>query len=310
LDNPGESEPRAGSGRRGGPPQQGDKKMRVWKTVAAVVALLALSATGVLAQGKQWTKVKIATEGAYAPWNFTTPNGKLDGFEVDLANELCNRIKAQCEIIAQDWDGIIPALNAGKYDVIMAGMNITDKRLEAINFTRPYAGGPHGWAVLKSSPLAKLAGTGDRYNLGTQADAAKKVIDSWREALKGKTVGVQVATTNLAFLEKYFKDVITIREYKTTEQHDLDLIAGRVDAIFAAHSAFYATMENAQFKDMTIAGAGVGGDVLGRGVAVGVRKADPELQKLFDDAVKSALEDGTVKKLTIKWFKLDMTPAS
>ena len=121
---------------------------------------------------------------------------------------------------------------------------------------------------------------------------------------------MQVATTNAAFLEKYFKDVATIREYKTTEQHDLDLTAQRVDAIFAAHSALFATMKNAQFKDMAIAGAGMSGDILGRGVAVGLRKGDPELREMFDKAIAGALEDGTIKKLSMKWFELDMTPRS
>src|SRR5690242_3496637 len=126
--------------------------MKLWKALALGVALAAMTAGGALAQGK-WSKIRIATEGAYAPWNFTAAGGKLDGFEVDLAGELCKRMNAQCEVVAQDWDGIIPALNASKYDAIMAGMNITDKRMEAVNFTRPYAGGPHGWGVLKKSPL-------------------------------------------------------------------------------------------------------------------------------------------------------------
>jgi octopine/nopaline transport system substrate-binding protein len=276
--------------------------------LALGLALMTATAGAAWAQGKQWTKVRIATEGAYAPWNFTAPGGKLDGFEVDLASELCSRMKVQCEVVAQDWDGIIPALNASKYDAIMAGMNITDKRQEAINFTRPYAGGPHGWGVLKSSPLAKLANTGERFNLDAQPDQANKMIESWRQSLKGKTIGVQVATTNAAFLDKYFKDVATIREYKTTEQHDLDLTAQRVDAIFAAHSALFATMKNAQFKDMAVVGGGISGNILGRGVAVGLRKGDPELREMFDKAVTSALEDGTVKKLSMKWFELDMTP--
>jgi octopine/nopaline transport system substrate-binding protein len=282
--------------------------MRVCKALALGLALITATAGAAWAQGKQWTKVRIATEGAYAPWNFTAPGGKLDGFEVDLASELCGRMKVQCEVVAQDWDGIIPALNASKYDAIMAGMNITDKRMEAINFTRPYAGGPHGWGVLKSSPLAKLANTGERFNLDAQPDQANKMIESWRQSLKGKTIGVQVATTNAAFLDKYFKDVATIREYKTTEQHDLDLTAQRVDAIFAAHSALFATMKNAQFKDMAVAGGGISGNILGRGVAVGLRKGDPELREMFDKAVTSALEDGTIKKLSMKWFELDMTP--
>jgi octopine/nopaline transport system substrate-binding protein len=95
------------------------------KTITLAVIGAGLAITGAAAQGKKWETVKIATEGAYAPWNFTGPGGKLDGFEIELANELCNRAKVKCEVVAQDWDGIIPALQAKKYDAIMAGMNIT-----------------------------------------------------------------------------------------------------------------------------------------------------------------------------------------
>ncbi len=267
---------------------------------------VAMLAGGAAAQNK-WAKITIATEGAYAPWNFVEA-GKIVGFEIDLANDLCKRMKSECTIIAQDWDGIIPALTARKYDVIMAGMNITDKRLEVLNFTRPYAAGPHGFAVMKGGALEKLAGAGQKFSMTAQAAESKKIIDEWRAALKGKTIGVQVSTTNSAFLEKYFKDVATIREYKTTEQHDLDLAAGRVDAIFAAHSAFVATMAQPQFKNMTIAGAGLSGDVLGRGVAVGLRKADEDLHKMFDEAVAAACKDGTIKGLSMKWFKTDLSP--
>lgn len=279
--------------------------MKLLKTLGFGLLASALAMGAVSAQDKT---VKIATEGAYAPWNFTGAGGKLDGFEIDLANDLCARMKVKCEIVSQDWDGIIPALNAKKYDAIMAGMNITPKRLEAINFSRPYATGSHGWGVLKDSPLAKLAGTGKRINLEKDADAAKAMIEEWKPLLKGKTVGTQGSTVNGAFLEKYLKDTVTIREYKTTEQHDLDLAAGRIDAIFAAHSSLKASTEKPEFKDMMIAGGAVDGDVLGRGVAVGLRKDDAELKGMFDKAIQAAIDDGTVKKLTEKWFKIDMAP--
>jgi octopine/nopaline transport system substrate-binding protein len=113
---------------------------------------------------------------------------------------------------------------------------------------------------------------------------------------------------NAQFVEKYLKDTVEIREYKTTEQHDLDLAAGRVDAIFAGHGALAATMEKPEFKDMTIAGTGMRGDVLGRGVAVAMRKQDAELKALFDDAITAAIKDGTVEKLSQKWFKINATP--
>jgi octopine/nopaline transport system substrate-binding protein len=281
--------------------------MRYFKALGLALLGAAL-ATGASAQGKKWESVKIATEGAYAPWNFSTPQGKLDGFEPELAMELCRRMNVKCEVVAQDWDGIIPALQAGKYDVIMAGMNITPKREEVIQFSRTYAAGPHGWGAMKDSPLVKLAGTGEILHLEKDAEAAKKMIETWKPILKGKTIGVQGSTTNSAFLEKYLKDTIQIREYKTTEQHDLDLAAGRIDGIFAAHSSIAATMDKPEFKNMQIVGAGLGGEVLGAGVAAGMRKSDTELKKMFDEAINAAIKDGTIEKLTAKWFKIKMIP--
>lgn len=254
------------------------------------------------------TKITIATEGAYAPWNFTEAGGKLAGFEIDLANELCKRMKIECTVIAQDWDGIIPALQAKKYDAIMAGMNINAKRLEVINFSIPYAAEANGFGTLKSSPLAKLPGLGAKLNLTAQADAAKKAIEEMTPLLKGKTVGVQTSTIHAQFMDKYLKGVVTVREYKTTEQHDLDLAAGRIDAIFASQSAILASAEKPEFKDLALTGAAFTGDVLGSGVGVGLRKADTQLKKMFDDAIASAKADGTLKAISTKWFKTDLTP--
>jgi len=279
--------------------------MKFVKSVGLALIGTALAIGGASAQQKT---IKIATEGAYAPWNLTGAGGKLEGFEIDLANDLCGRMKVKCEIIAQDWDGIIPALQAKKYDAIMAGMNITDKRLEVINFSQAYAATPHGWGVMKDSPLAKLAGTGTTVSFEKDPEGAKKAIEAWKPLLKGKTVGVQGSTVNSQFLETYLKDVIQIREYKTTEQHDLDLTAGRIDAIFAGYGALSATQEKPEFKNMMVAGTGMRGGLLGRGVAVGMRKDDAELKAMFDKAIQAAIADGTIPKLSQKWFKVDMTP--
>ena len=132
----------------------------------AIAAAIALAALGLgRAEAKDWTKVTIATEGAYEPWNYVLPDGKLAGFEVDLAHELCTRMKVECSVVQNDWDGMIPALTAGKFDGIMAGMNITPKRLEVIAFSNAYAAGPAGFMVPKTSDLAKLPGTGEILNL-------------------------------------------------------------------------------------------------------------------------------------------------
>ena len=284
--------------------------MKTWKMAGLAVLGSALALGGAFAQGKKWETVKIATEGAYAPWNFSGPGGKLDGFEVELANDLCARMKVKCEIVAQDWDGIIPALNAGKYDAIMAGMSITDERRKVIDFTRAYANAPNGLLAEKSSDLAKMPGTGSRFNLDKDMAGAQKAIDAVKAALKGKTIGVQGSTTHATFAEKFYKGAAEIREYKTTEQHDLDLAAGRIDAIFAGYSALASTQEKPEFKDMQIVGAGMSGDVLGAGVAVGMRKADADLKGMFDKAINEAIADGSLAKLTAKWFKTKMSPQS
>lgn len=273
--------------------------------LTAVFTTLAL-AQPVLAQDAQ-KPIKIATEGAYAPWNFTTADGKLDGLEVELANDLCARMKVTCEIVAQDWDGLIPSLTVGKFDVIMASMFITPKRLETIDFTQPYAVDPSGFAVAKDSDLGKLGVSAEKFKLEDEA-AAIAAIDKLKPLLQGKIVGVQAATTNLDFVKKYFGDTVEIREYKTTEQHDLDLAAGRIDALFAQQTALAATLAKPEFADYTIAGPGFVGGVFGLGTGAGLRKEDTKLKDMLNAAIDSAIADGTIKRISEKWVGTDVTP--
>lgn len=268
-------------------------------------ALLFMTATTqVFAEGKTWQTVTIATEGAYKPWNFTGPAGDLQGFEIDLIADLCPRMKVKCEIVSQDFDGLLPALNARKYDAIMAGIQITDKRLKVIDFSRPYARTPGTFLVAKDSPLAKSENN-TVYDIGADLPAAEKAAAEVKPMLEGKVVGVQGSTTLVAMMETLFPGV-EIREYKTTEQHDLDLAAGRIDAIAAATTALDVTLSKPGFDSFTIAGPGFTGGFMGRGIAVGLRKDDPELKVLFDEAIAAALADGTISKMTDKWFKRDL----
>ncbi|WP_373696684.1 lysine/arginine/ornithine ABC transporter substrate-binding protein [Microvirga yunnanensis] len=272
----------------------------------AFAAIAATLAGGVTAA--QDRVIKIATEGAYAPWNFTGAGGKLEGFDIDLANELCRRIKVKCEIVAQDWDGIIPALQAKKYDAIMAGMSITDERKQVIDFAGPYADSPNGYLVAKDSPLAKMPGTGQTYNLVSQQAEAEKAIEATKPLLKGKTIGVQVSTTHPVFTEKYLKGTVDIREYKTTEAHDLDLLAGRIDAVLADATAIIGTLGKPEFKDYALVGPAITGGIQGDGVGIGLRKEDAELKQKLNEAINAATQDGTIQKLSMKWFKIDVAP--
>jgi octopine/nopaline transport system substrate-binding protein len=268
--------------------------------------------SGSLAAGSataQERTVKIAVEGAYAPWNFTGAGGKLEGFEIDLANDLCARMKVKCEIVAQDWDGMIPALNARKFDAIMDAMTITDERRKAIDFSDRYADSPNGFLVASDSPLAKMPGTGQAYNLSSRPAEAEKAIEAIKPLLKGKTLAVQVSTIQSAFADKYLKDSVDIREYKTVEQHDLDLAAGRLDAVFAGATQIMGTLDKPEFKTgYALVGPSLTGGVLGGGIGIGLRKDDTGLKAKFNEAIQAAIKDGTAKTLSTKWFKVDVTP--
>lgn len=259
------------------------------------------------AGAKEWTRVRIATEGAYPPYNFQGPDGKLAGYEIDLAADLCRRMKVQCEVVAQDWDGIVPGLAAGKYDAIMAGMSITPKRMETLAFSVPYVNSPSSFATLKGSPLAGMPGIDTRVTM-TDAAAGKAAIDALRAKLKGTVVGVQISTVQAEFLQTYFKDVAEIRTYKTTEQHDLDLGAGRVDSVFAVSAYLRASQDTPGGADLQFTGPQFAGGPLGIGTGVGLRKTDPELKAMFDEAIREATADGTLRRLVLQWFKLDATP--
>lgn len=276
--------------------------MRKTNPVLAAIVLATAAASSAHAQSKP-TEITIATEGAYEPWNFTGPDGKLVGFEIDLANDLCARMKIKCKIVAQDWDGLIPALNAKKFDAIMASMIVTEKRLAVISFSEPYAPTAAAIMVEKSGHLANLPGTGTTVDLAGDKAKVEQELQPLRDALKGKAVGAQVSTANVAFLDTYFKGVVDPREYKTVEQHDLDLQAGRIDAVVAQKTSLTATLSKDDFKDYAIAGPTLTGGVFGQGIAAGLRKDDVELKSMFDAAINAAKADGTINKLAEKWMK-------
>ena len=264
--------------------------MKLKSTLAALL-LAVVAAAPVSAQEQQ--KVTIATEGAYAPWNFSGPNGALEGFEIDLAKVLCERMKVECEIVAQNWDGIIPSLTAKKYDAIMAAMSVTPKREEVIAFSAPYAAGINGFAVAADSPLADMPGTGESYSLDSQAADAQKRIDEIAALLNGKAVGVQGSTTASTFMETYFKDGVDIRAYKTTEEHNFDLVSGRLDAVLANATVLAEALAKPDMQGAKLSGPLFSGGVFGV-IAVGLRKDDTALKAQFDEAIKGALADGTI----------------
>jgi octopine/nopaline transport system substrate-binding protein len=272
----------------------------------ALCGALALSSLAVPALAKDWKTVTITLEGAYAPWNMTNSDGSLGGFEPELAKVLCERAKVQCNLVASDWDGMIPALNAGKFDIIMDALSITDERKQVIDFTIPYAATPAGFAAAKDSPLANAAGTGSTVKMDLGQTGVKE-IDALKEVFKGKTIGIQASTIYAKFVYDNFGDSATIREYKTSADRDLDLQNGRIDLGFD-DGVYFETAFEASKGALAFTGPQIVGPIWGAGEGLGVRKADTDLRDMFSTAIKSALADGTVKTLSMKWFKTDVSP--
>ncbi|PYE86763.1 transporter substrate-binding domain-containing protein [Phyllobacterium leguminum] len=267
---------------------------------------LALSAFTVPALAKDWKTVTITLEGAYAPWNLTNADGSLGGFEPELAKVLCERAKLECKLVASDWDGMIPALNAGKFDVIMDALSITEERKKVIDFTIPYAATPAAFATAKDSPLANAAGTGATITM-TPGQTGVKEVDALKETFKGKTIGIQAATVYAKFVYDNFGDIATIREYKTAGDRDLDLQSGRIDLGFDDATVLEHAFETAN-GTLAFTGPQIAGPIWGPGEGLGIRKADTDLRDKFNVAIQSALDDGTVKTLSEKWFKMDISP--
>lgn len=240
------------------------------KLILAAAALLAL---GSAPQAQE--TVRIATEGAYAPWNFLNDAGEPAGFEIELGNAICEKAGFTCEWIINDWDSIIPNLLAGNYDVIMAGMSITDERRETIDFSDNYF-------PPDPSKFAAAAGAG---------------LDL--SALEGKRIGVQGGTIQAAYAEENYGSNNTVVAFGTADQAMADLAAGNLDAILA----------DGAYLDPVIAASGgamefVGEDIMiGDGYGAGLRKDETELKTKFNEALAALKADGTVDKLIAQWFE-------
>ena len=253
-----------------------------------------------------WSKIKIGTEGAYPPWNGTNAAGELEGAEIDLAKDLCARMNAECELVAQDWDGIIPALQNGKYDAIIAGMSITDERMKVINFSQGYANEPASFSVLKSSPLATLQSAG-KVNMDALDGTSSALLDSLKSTLSGKVVGVQGSTTHENFVKQVLGDSVTMKSYDTQQNLELDLTAGRIDAALSDKGSMEEFMSTDKGQDIAFIGPGLGGGPFGAGVGAGLRKADTDLLEMINKAIDEARADGTLAKHFIKWFGKDIS---
>ncbi len=280
----------------------------VKKIIFSVLAVFALLITS----GANAKSIKIGTEGAYPPWNNLNSAGELEGAEIDFGNEACKRMGADCEWVTQDWDGIIPALLNGKYDIIIAGMSITEERKKKVNFTNGYMTDGIRFAALKSSNLGSMGSNWSgaqtkKVDLSNPSAKELAAIAQINTALQDKIVGAQGATTHQNYVEKYMQGVVEIRLYQTMDDLHLDLAAGRIDAAIGDVGSLIDFMATEEGKDITMFGPNLSGDVLGEGVGGAVRKEDTDILEMWNKAIAEMSADGTTAKITKKWFGRDVS---
>lgn len=272
-----------------------------------VMSVLWLGITVSPSLAADWSKIRIGTEGVFPPWNATNSDGEIIGFEIDLARDLCQRMVANCDVVTQKWNGIIPALTTGKYDAIMAGMAITKERERTIRFSICYGNEPAIFAVSGGSVLSATSTEVDKVDLATLEPEDQAAIHTLRKALTGSIIGTQIATAHADFLLQFFDDVADIQQFDTLESliHDLDI--GRIDAVFLSKGMWKKMIEGEGNNDLSPIGPSIAGGILGKGVGVGIRVEDRDLREMFDSAIADAIADGTVRRLSERWFGYDLS---
>ena len=272
-----------------------------------IIYLLSIGIFGVASIANSQT-IRIGTEGAYPPWNNLNSAGELEGAEIDFGNEACKRMGVTCEWVTQDWDGIIPALLQGKYDIIIAGMSITEERKEKVNFTTGYMTDGARFAVLKNSGLANLNIAGmAKVNLNNAGGKEQAAIGQLIAAMDGKTVCVQSSTIHQNFLEKHMSGAVDVKLYQAVDDHNLDLAAGRCDAVLADVGSIIDFMESDGGVDVAFTGPTFSGGVFGDGVGGAVRKEDTDILKMWNAAIAEMSKDGTTAEITKEWFGRDIS---
>ena len=272
-----------------------------------LIYLLSIGIFGVASIANSQT-IRIGTEGAYPPWNNLNSAGDLEGAEIDFGNEACKRMGVTCEWVTQDWDGIIPALLQGKYDIIIAGMSITEERKEKVNFTTGYMTDGARFAVLKNSGLANLNIAGmAKVNLNNAGGKEQAAIGQLIAAMDGKTVCVQSSTIHQNFLEKHMSGAVDVKLYQAVDDHNLDLAAGRCDAVLADVGSIIDFMESDGGVDVAFTGPTFSGGVFGDGVGGAVRKEDTDILEMWNAAIAEMSKDGTTAEITKEWFGRDIS---
>jgi len=232
----------------------------------------------------QAADLRVGVEGAYPPFSWKESDGTLKGFDIDIAEAICAEMGRKCVLVEQDWDGMIPALQAKKFDTIIASMSITEERKKQVDFTDKYYNTPAKFVARKGSG-----------------------IEISKSGLAGKRVGLQRGTTHQCFMEKMYPGVELVL-YGTQDEVFQDLAIGRIDLQFsdsiAADEGFLKTDAGKDF-------AFVGGDqhdeeCHGPGAGFAVRKSDGALREELNKAIKAIRDKGIYQKINAKYFDFDI----
>lgn len=254
------------------------------KTVIKTIVAAAFVAGLGVSQASAEIKLGLDT-APYPPFADQDASGVRSGFEIELGNAVCAAMGETCVWTPIAWDGIIPALTSGKIDAIFASMSITAERMETIDFSNKYY----------STPAALVA-------------AKSMEIDGSPDSVKGKIVGAQVSTIHANYAETYFKDMASDIKvtYQAFDEHNNDLVAGRLDAVVGDSLAFSDFLASDAGKDFEIKALLTDEAIFGKGVGVGLRKGDDDLKAKFNAAIDKVRADGTYDAIAKKHFNFDI----
>ncbi|MDR3099228.1 MAG: ABC transporter substrate-binding protein [Paraburkholderia sp.] len=251
---------------------------------ASIAALLAVPATSALA--KDWSTLRFGVDASYPPYESKAPDGQLVGFDIDLGNEICHQLHAKCVWVEQDFDGMIPALKARKFDAILSTMSKTAAREQQIAFSTKVAHSPDRMVAKKGS-----------------------AIQPTPEGVKGKRIGVEQGSIQETYARVHWAPAgATIVPYQNQDLVYADLVSGRLDASVQDQvHANLGFLKTSRGKDFTFVGGALDDPkILGNGTAIGMRKEDTDLQGKIDQALADMHKDGTYDKIARKYFDFDI----